>query len=129
MNILSFGFKKPQTGDKGGGVNGFWLALEADIQQLNDHTHNGSDSSLLSPNSINALTQTITSAGWVAFGTGYRQLVTMPGSALYDNFGMLFKDSTSKEIMHGIAVTKVSSNTYYVYCNDNSVGLTVYYVN
>lgn len=128
MNTLSFGFKKPQTGDKGGGVNGFWAALEGDIQQLNDHTHNGSDSSLLSANSINALTQNISAVGWVASGSGYRQLVTLPGVSLFDNFQILFKDQTTKEQLL-LGVEKLSSNTYYVYCNDNTVALTAYYVN
>ena len=128
MQILSFSFKKLQTGDKGGGVNGFWAALEGDIQQLNDHTHNGSDSSLLSSTSINALTQAISSAGWVASGSGYRQLVTMPGTAVYDNFVMIFKDQATKQQLM-LGVEKVSSNTFYVYCNDNTLSITAYYLN
>lgn len=128
MLTLSFGFKKPQTGDKGGGVNGFWAALEADIQQLNDHTHNGVDSSLLSATSINALTQSISSAGWVSSGSGYRQLVTMPGTAVFDNFFPEFKDQATKQKLH-LGVEKLSSNTYYVYCNDNTIDITAYYLN
>lgn len=128
MVNLSFGFKRPQTGDKGGGVNGFWAALEGDIQQLNDHTHNGTDSSLLSSSSINALSQAISSAGWVASGSGFRQLVTLPGASVYDNFMIFFKDQATKNQLL-LGVEKLSSNTYYVYCNDNSLSITAYYVN
>lgn len=127
MLTLSFGYKKPQTGDKGGGVNGFWAALEFDIQRLNDHTHNGTDSSKLTSASVTSTTQTITNAGWAAFGTGFRQLVTMPGALQYDDYQITFKDSTSKEPMI-LPVTRNSANTYYVYCNDSSVGLLAYYL-
>lgn len=127
MITLSFGFKRPSAGDKGGGLNGFWQALEDNIQQLNDHSHNGVNSAKLTSASVTSTQQTITSAGWSASGTGFRQLVTMPAGILYDDYQILFKDSTSKEQML-LAVTRQSSNTYYVHCNDSSVGLVAYYV-
>ena len=80
MQILSHLFKKPQTGDKG---SVFWPALEEDIQKMNDHTHNGSDSARIPSSSTTATTQSINSASWSSVGGGlYRQLITMPGTKI-----------------------------------------------
>lgn len=125
MITLSFGFKKPVTGDKG---TVFWPALEDDITQLNAHTHNGTNSSLLTSASINSLTQNVSAAGWVATSGGqYRQVVTMPGTTLYDNYFMVYRDQTTKEQLF-LATEKISSNTFYVYTNDNSLAITVYHL-
>lgn len=126
MNILTYLFKKPQTGDKG---SVFWPALEDDIQQMNDHTHNGSDSAPLTSASVTAVLQTVTSAGWASQGGGtYRQLVTMPGTLVYNNYDIVIKNNDATRERLFLAIEKVSSNTFYVYCNDNSIGFIVHYV-
>jgi hypothetical protein len=127
MLTLTYGFKKPQTGDKGGGVSGFWAALELNFQKLNDHTHSGSDSARLTSAAMTAVTQSISAVGWASSGSGFRQLVTMPGALLYDDYDIRFKDGTSKEPIF-LGITKNSANTYYVYCNDNTVTLTAFYL-
>lgn len=69
---------KPATGDRG---TVFWPALEAAIQRLNDHTHNGTDSEALNPRYFSKTTNTLALASWsaVAGQTGtYRQLETVP---------------------------------------------------
>ena len=77
MQILSFFFKKPQTGDKG---SVFWPAMEDNFQQLNDHNHDGVNSSTLSTFAITAIKHSLLAANWVATSGGtYRQLVVMPG--------------------------------------------------
>lgn len=127
MQTLSYGIKKPQTGDKGGGANGFWAALEFDLTQLNNHNHDGSDSALLDATSFVALTQNIVAAGWTASGSNYRQLVTMPGVTTFDNFGQInFRDTATKAPLL-LGIEKVSSNTFYVYINDPSLDVTIYY--
>lgn len=126
MQILSYLFKKPQTGDKG---SVFWPALEEDIQKMNDHTHNGSNSARLSSSSITASTQAISSVSWSATSGGtYRQLVTLPGTMLYDEYIIVFKDQASPKGQLFLNVEKVSSNTYYVYINDNTKSITAYYL-
>lgn len=126
MQILSFLFKKPQTGDKG---SVFWPALEDDIQQLNDHTHNGSNSSRIASSAVAATTQAISAAGWVAQGGGiYRQLVTMPGTILFDEYIVDFKNQASPKERLFLSTEKVTSNTYYVFINDNTVAITAYYL-
>lgn len=126
MQILSYFFKKPETGDKG---SVFWPALEEDIQQLNDHTHDGVNSALLSPFAITAITQSLLAANWVATSGGtYRQLVVMPGVATLDSHYVVFKDQTAATKQLFLETEKVGANTYYVYINDNSVDITAYYL-
>lgn len=126
MLTLSYGFKKPQTGDKG---SAFWPALEDDIQQLNDHTHNGADSAKLTSASVTSTKQNVSSAGWVLVAGGvYRQLVTMPGSLQYDDYIMIIRNQAGAKEQMYLGVEKASANTFYVYINDNSLSITVYYL-
>lgn len=124
MLTLTYGFKKPQTGDFG---TTFWPALEDDIQQLNDHTHNGTNSAQLTTASVVPVTDTVLAASWSHQGGGtYRQQVTMPAGMLFDDYQTLFKDSSGNQLF--LSVSKTGASTYYVYINDNSLQLTVYYV-
>jgi len=121
---LSFGFVKPVTGDKG---SVFFPILEADIQQLNDHTHNGANSSKLTAASSVSVTQAVSAAGWSLVADGrYRQLVTLAGGLLYDEVAISFKDQTSQEVLL-LGITKNSSTSFYVYSIDNTIALTVSY--
>lgn len=124
---LSNGFIQPETGDRG---STFFPDLESNIQRMNDHNHNGSNSELLTPNSMTLTTQTLSSASWVLVSGGtYRQLVTMPGSILFDGRIMQFQinsGGSAGDLFHP-SVEKQSANTYYVYINDNSVDVLVKY--
>lgn len=123
MLTLSFGFKKPQTGDKG---SVFFPALETNFQLLNDHTHNGSNSAKLTAASSTVVTQAISSASWASQGDGmYRQTITLPGTLKYDECQIGMKLSTGAQVFP--QVEKVSATTYYVYVNDNSLDLTAVY--
>lgn len=125
MLTLSFGFKKPQTGDKG---SVFWPALELNFQKLNDHDHNGTNSKKIPASSVEIVTQAVSSAGWVDQGSGlYRQLVTMPGTMTFDTQQIGFRDAASPNSPLYLGYEKVSANTYYVYINDNTISLTVIY--
>ena len=124
MLTLSFGFLKPQTGDKGS----IWFpAIESDIQQLNDHTHDGINSTKLTAQAIIGIAGTILAAGWVATSGGtYRQLVTMPPSTAFSNYAISFRNSANGFELT-LSVEKVSASTYYVYINDNTLNLDVLY--
>lgn len=127
MLTLSYGIKKPQTGDYG---TTFWPAMEANFQQQNDHTHNGVDSAILSSTSINPTSASILAASWVLVSAGtYRQLVTTPPSITFDSYGMAFRITNGSDIGYEIhpTILKVSATTYYVYVNDNTINLTVLY--
>jgi hypothetical protein len=120
---LTYGFKKPQTGDKG---SVFYPAMETNMQQLNDHTHNGSDSARLPSTSLTVVTQSILSASWVDLTNGnYRQAVTMPAGFNFDEVTVTFRLTSGHYI--NPTVEKISTTSYYVYCNDNSVALTAVY--
>ena len=124
MQTLTYGYLKPETGDKGS----VWFpALEADIQQLNDHTHNGVNSSLIQSSSIIAVTQDILAANWVATTGGtYRQLVIMTGGLQYDNFMVNVRLTSTGHIIYP-TIEKVSAATFYIYTNDNSLDYTLVY--
>lgn len=124
METLSYSFEKPETGDKG---SVFFPALEDNIQKLNDHTHNGTNSAKITSASSTAVTATLASASWGALGGGfYSQTKSMPAGMSYDDYGLQFKDS-SGHILFPV-VQKVSSSSYTVFVNDNSLTLTVLYI-
>lgn len=124
MLILSFGFQKPQSNDRGPVI---FPAMEENIQQLNDHTHDGVNSAKLTGASIESVQGTINSAGWVLLSGGhYKQTVNMPVGFDYDKTQMSFRiASTGHEI--NPTIEKVSSTQYDIYCDDNTLTLTALY--
>lgn len=119
---LSNGYIKPETGDRG---NVFFPALESNIQQVNDHNHNGSNSEKLSSEALEALTQTINPVDWVLQASGlYRALVTMTGSLQFDTTGISLR-ANSKPLYGD--VERVTANSFYVYVNDNTLTVSVVY--
>lgn len=125
MITLTYGFKQPQTGDKG---SVFFPALEDNIEALNDHTHNGTNSAKLTAAASVVVSQSILAASWVATSNGtYRQLVTIPGTlTAVSDVRVSFRDATTLDEYH-LKVEKASATTYYVYINDNSIALTAVY--
>lgn len=122
--ILSFGYRKPQDGDKG---STFWDDLEDDIQQLNDHSHNGTNSAKLSANATNSISADVFAANWVANGYTYRQLLTVPTGMAYDNLNVIFRDAATARRQAFLQTEKVSATQYYVYCNDNTKSFKAVY--
>lgn len=122
MLTLSYGYKKPQTRDSGSTL---WTALEDNIQRLNDHTHNGVNSSKLTSAAVVVATQSVPSASWAATSQGnHRQLITLSGLD-YDEISIGFKDSSNKPVF--LEVERVSDTTYYVYTNKPSETYTAVY--
>jgi hypothetical protein len=114
---LSYGYIQPQSGDKGS----VWFpALNDNIQQLNDHNHDGVTSSLLPATSVAAATVSIPAAGWVADGTGrYRQDITVPAGYNMDTFSILFKLSTGEIILPSIS--RLSATSFRIFGPDNTL--------
>lgn len=128
MLTLSFGIKKPQTGDKG---SLFWPAMEDNFQQQNDHDHDGVNSAKLTAASITGVSASVVAAGWVSVGGGnYRQLVTTPASVTFDDYAMAFRITNGPSAGFEInpSVEKVSNTTFYIYVNDNSLDLNILYL-
>lgn len=127
MQTLSYGYKLPETGDRGS----IWFpALEDNIERLNDHSHNGTDSALLTTSSMTATTNTASSTAWdaVVGKTGlYSQVVTMPTGFVYDSYMITFRNAaTSGELLY-LQTEKVGTGTYRLYCNDNSISVKAFY--
>lgn len=126
---LSYGFEQPATGDKG---SVFFPALEANIQLVNDHTHNGTNSAKLTSAASVAVTQAISSASWSHQGSGtYRQTITIPAAltgngGVYESFSIQFLNTANGRKLF-LQTEKVTSTTYYLYINDNSIDVTAVY--
>ena len=122
MLTLSYGFKKPENGD----LSATWFdELANNVQKLNDHTHNGVNSSKISATGVTALTQSIPNTGWGAFGDIYSQSVTLPSAQLYDKYYVSFKTTSGEPVF--LSAVKTSSTAYTIYSNDNTLGLVAYY--
>ena len=124
MLTLTFGFKKPENGDKG---QTLFDALAANIQKLNDHTHNGSDSSAINTGSITKITQSVAAAGWANPVDGiYNQLVSMVSGLQFDTTTITIREASTGKLMP-LPYEKVSASSFRVYCNDPSKDLTIVY--
>lgn len=117
---LSYGYVKPQNGDNGS----IWFpALEDNIQQLNDHAHDGVDSAQISSSDILKGSVTINSASWTSDGTGrYKQDVTVPTGFNMDDYALTFRISGGDIIHPG--VTRLTATTMRVFVCDNTLTLT-----
>ena len=123
MLTLSNGFKKPEINDKGPTV---FPALEGNIQQLNDHNHDGDNSEKLLSSSIDPLTATLVSGDWSLDADGiYKQTVSLPAALDYDK--MSFEVRLPSGHLVFPQIEKVGSGSYDIFTNDNSVGFTVIY--
>lgn len=121
MLVLSYGYKKPQTGDRGALLFGY---IEFDIQRLNDHDHDGVDSARLTATSCVAVTIAVPAAAWVDQGGGmYRQEVTIPAGLQYSECAFSFRETATGHI-YMLAVEKKTESVFYVYCNDNTKTFT-----
>jgi len=123
---LSYGYKRPVSGDRG--TTNFFTPMEDNIQRLNDHTHNGTDSAPLPAQSISGVPQTIASGSWVTYGgpTGfYRQLVTVAAGFDFDEVQISFRNPSGHYIFP--QVERVSATQYYIYTIDNTETMTAVY--
>lgn len=75
IQTLTFGLKKPETGDKGATV---FNALEDNITQLDPHEHDGATSKRVENYNTSRGTIAVTNASWVADGNLFKKTVTLP---------------------------------------------------
>ncbi len=124
MTTLTYGYKLPATGDSGATL---FTALEDNITRLDGHTHDGTNSAPLPPQSIIGVTQTIALASWVASGaTGhYRQAVTVPAGFDFDTVQISFR-TTAGAYIHP-TVERISDTQYYVYSSNNTIDFIAEY--
>lgn len=121
MQTLSYGYQKPESGDVG---SLFFPALEDDIQQVNDHDHDGVNSALIPSHSIVSGTVTALAVDWVATTFGmYRQLITCPTGWTYDDSNKEFRLASGATYYP--LIEKVSATTFYLYINDNTQSVVI----
>jgi hypothetical protein len=125
---LSNGYKNPETGDRGSS----WFAdLNFNIERLNDHTHDGTDSEAIAASDITKSSATILAAAWSADlgGSSYKQTITLPTGFTFDDTILKFFISgggADGQLVYP-TVIKISSTTFDVYINDNAQALKVVY--
>lgn len=125
---LSRGYKSPNSPDTGAI---FFPDITTDIQQMNDHTHNGADGAPMGK------VQTVSSGSWgTADSNGrYSQVITLPtytnGAISYqlkfDEVQIDLRLASTQEAVYG-KIVKASTNSYTVYTNDNTVSFTAVYI-
>lgn len=120
IQTLSYGYEKP-TNPTTGDV--FWLALERNIQKLNDHNHDGTTGA-----PIAAVTAAVSAAAWGSdLGNGkWRQTITLPGSRTFDATRIEVRRSTGE--MAYPTIEKIDSTSFYLYTNDDSLAYVISYV-
>ena len=125
METLSYGFKKPATGDRG---SVFWSALENNAQKTNDHTHDGSNSSKIQGYNVALATQDLSAGIWVSHSQGVnKMLVTIPNGLTFDTCTIKFRLASGTKSPVLLSAEYVSPTTYYIYSNSNLL-LTAHYL-
>lgn len=124
MQTLTYGYQLPEDQDKGPIV---FPALESNIQQLNDHDHDGINSVKLDRKALDSVKQALSSADWVLVAGGlYRQAVTMPAGLAYGTLGITaIFHATGHQYYPNIE--KIDNNHFYIYINDNTLDVDVLY--
>ena len=114
MQVLSKGWKLPQTGDFG---DQWFAALEFDINQMNTHTHNGIDSEKISSISFVSTITTVLAGSFVDQGNGsFKAPVAIPAGALIGTLAVTVKDPATKDQVF-LKVVKTTDTTFDVYTN------------
>lgn len=108
---LTNGYILPQTGDLG---TIWFAALESNIQRLNDHNHDGTNSNKLTALSFTLLVDNLVMGDFSVVGDEYRATVTVPAGISVDETTIKFRDPTTKDPMY-LKVEKISLTQFYVY--------------
>ena len=130
MLTLTKGFFKPQTGDKGS----VWFpAMETNMQKLNDHVHNGTDSQKLTSIALDAAVQTVTSAGWNTPVSGvYEQTVDItaafPSGISYDTHTLVIRVNDADAEVVYLKTKRITATSFKMYSNDASLAVKILYL-
>lgn len=124
MLTLTYGRKKPETGDDSLGGTGWMQAIDDNTVLDDAHSHNGVDSPRLDSRALDAYTTT-TGTGWgTTIGNGlYRLSMAMPSGRDFDKYNIAFKTSAGQRV--DLDYLKIDASNFYVYTNDSSANYTV----
>jgi hypothetical protein len=124
MDTLTYGRKKPEDGDKGAQ---FWDAL-ADNAELDDaHTHDGSDSAVISSKHVTRGSVAVSSGSWLVSGTRFRKTVTVPtGWSLASSAPIFLLNASGDRIYPHYE--KISNTSFYLYMPVNNLAVDCIFV-
>ncbi len=121
----AYGYKVMESGD----LAVTWMTdTEDNWTRISAHSHDGTDSAALTPNSITKYSSTVTNSWSSVSGGHYKQTITVPaGVTEINNFDvMVYVTSSGLRIYPDIA--RVSATTYDIFVSDNTLQLTVKYL-
>jgi len=128
--FLAYGYYDVIAGEESSTI---WMPHEKfNWNRIASHKHDGIDSALLTSMSFAKITQILLSTDWVVSGSGYKQPVSMPVGWLYANTFMRFFINKLGDPFDGAefypTAVPTGTNTYDLYCNDNTIGVICIYV-
>ena len=127
-STLTYGLKRPDNGDLGS----IWFAnLRENITRSDGHTHDGTNSAPLTSSSITAEKTSLTSGDWgtVSGKLGlFSQTVNMPVGLDFDDYYVMFKDSSGDQLFLTAEKVGASGTSYDVFTNDSTTDVTALYV-
>ena len=131
MDLTTYGYRLPEAGDPAKTASGWFASMEFNINRLDEHDHDGANSSLLPMSSLTPYSQSVLAAAWTADTAGYKQTVTVPAGITEVNEYNLKFVFTAPAGMVGytayLGYKRLTATTYELYCNDNTAAFTVYY--
>ena len=124
METLTYGFKKPQNGDKG---QGLFDDLSYNVQKTNDHTHDGVNSPKVNISSLTKQSQLVLNSNWInPVGGVYSQVISMVGGLQFDTSTITIRETSTGKLMN-LLYEKVDVSAFRLYCNDATKDLTILY--
>lgn len=128
METLSNGFKNPENGDRG---SVFFPALNENIEQINEHNHDGNNSERINAQELQKATQNILAAAWGADagGSTYTQAITCPSGFTFNDMAVKFHVSGGAYDGAQIypTIVKTGASAYNLTVNDNTLTLVATY--
>jgi len=140
MTSTTYGYLNPNQGDLSKGTTGWMVAMNSNWLRIDQHSHNGIDSTLLTSASIVPLTlsgaSVVAHANWVAVSgllpnagipqSGYYQLLTVPsGVTEINNFNLTFLVANNVESKQNqplnLAYARVTGTSFRLFINDNTI--------
>lgn len=119
MQTLTYGRKKPASGDRG---NQFWPALEDNIDLDDAHSHDGADSAPIPSKNLTRGSVAVSASSWVADGTRFKKTVTVAsGYSLATSAPVFLLNATGDRIYPDYAKINNTSFTLYMPFDDKAV--------
>lgn len=130
VQTLTFGLKKPETGDKGTPV---FEALEDNIDLLDTHDHDGQNSKRMNSYNVSRGTVSVSDSEWSSSGNLYRKTVTLPTGFSTAN-GSDFGKASIRFFLSGGTydgneclpkIERINATSFYLYSPVNDQAFTV----